>query len=299
MKSAAPADAPPRRGRVIVSHGAEIVARLDGELVSCQASRRAGRCVCGDQVQVSTDSPPRLVKIEPRESVFPRADRRGRPRVVAANLARVVVVVAPRPEPNRDLINRYLVACHSLELPVVLCVNKWDLVTDENRGPWEQRLALYHSLGYPVCRTSTKGPPELEELKPLITEGPAILVGQSGVGKSSLVNALLPDLDLRTRSISRATRKGRHTTTSTTWYHRPDGGPIIDSPGVWEYGIWDMPGEDIRAGFIEFAEHAQLCRFANCTHVAEPDCAVSAAAGRGEIDPERLASYRRILAALA
>ncbi len=297
--SNAPHSEPSRRyGTVIISHGPELLVKVDDELIACRGRRKLGKTVCGDRVWLSEDQPPVLDGIAPRQNAFPRADRRGRQQIVAANLARVVIVVAPKPEPTRDLINRYLVACENLGLQAVICFNKADLIDAESRPIWDDRANLYRCLNYPVVFTSTKAAPGLAELTPLLVDGPSILVGQSGVGKSSLINQLLPDLALKTQAISSATAKGRHTTTATTWYDREGAGPIIDSPGVWEYGIWKMPWSDVAQGFIEFSAFAQQCRFANCQHLTEPDCGVQAAADKGMIDPVRLASYRRIVGAL-
>lgn len=288
-----------RSGTVVVSHGPELLVDLSGQLVACRGRRKLGKAVCGDQVVVSADEPPMLERIEPRRNVFPRADRRGRKQVVAANLDRAVIVVAPQPAPTRDLINRYLVACASLNLEAVICINKQDLMADEDAATWEASADLYRQLGYPVAVVSTKTEPWLGQLTPLLNSGPSILVGQSGVGKSSIINHLLPDLALKTQAISNATAKGRHTTTATTWYERQDGGPIIDSPGVWEYGVWQMPWEEVAAGFVEFGRFAQDCRFANCQHIQEPGCGVEAAVSQGMVSSARLASYRRIVASLA
>ncbi|MEM7706545.1 MAG: ribosome small subunit-dependent GTPase A [Pseudomonadota bacterium] len=298
MSKAPHSESSRRFGTVIISHGPEVVVKVEDDLVACRGRRKLGKTVCGDRVWLSDDQPPVLDGIAPRDNVFPRSDRRGRQQIVAANLARVVIVVAPKPEPTRDLINRYLVACENLELPAVICFNKADLIDAEARTGWDSQAKLYRKLGYPVVYSSTKSSPGLGELAKLLADGPSILVGQSGVGKSSLINQLLPDLALKTQAISTATAKGKHTTTATTWYDREGAGPIIDSPGVWEYGIWKMPWSDVARGFVEFSTYAQECRFSNCQHLSEPDCGVQAAADAGRIDPSRLASYRRIVGAL-
>lgn len=285
-------------GTVVVSHGPELLVEVDGQLVACRGRRRLGKTVCGDRVLLSNDQPPVLDAIEPRSNIFPRADRRGRQQIVAANLARVVIVVAPQPAPTRDLINRYLVACENLGLAAIVCVNKCDLIDPSSQNEWEQRQELYTSLGYPVVRVSTKCEPGISALAELLSSGPSILVGQSGAGKSSIINQLLPDLELKTQAISNATAKGRHTTTATTLYSRDQGGPIIDSPGVWEYGIWKMPWDDVVRGFPEFSEAAQQCRFANCQHLTEPGCGVQAAAASGLVAQSRVDSYQRIISTL-
>ncbi|MDJ0652809.1 MAG: ribosome small subunit-dependent GTPase A [Xanthomonadales bacterium] len=290
------------QARVIVSYGAEcLVETPDQRLLACQSTRRIGKTVCGDRVEFSEDvHGGRLERVLPRDNSFLRADRRGRPRVVAANLDRIIIVVAPKPEPTRDLVNRYLVACENVGIDALICLNKADLLRTDQAAEeaWRRQQALYQELGYPFVICSAKSDDGLTALMPHLASGSSILVGQSGVGKSSIVQRLIPDLDLRTREISASTGKGRHTTTATTLYHSPGGGDLIDSPGVWEYGIWTMTAAEVCRGFIEFSNYLGQCRFDNCVHRVEPGCAVEAAAEAGEIDPCRLASYRRIAAAM-
>lgn len=286
-----------RTGTVAVSHGAELLVRSDEELVVVRGRRKLGKAVCGDRVRITGGPEAQLTAIEPRENEFPRADRRGRRQVVAANIGRIVVVVAPRPEPTRDLINRYLVAAHAEHIDAMVCLNKSDLLDEDGADYWNRQADLYRDIGYRFVRACAKTDSGLAELKAQMSATPNIFVGQSGVGKSSLINRLIPDLELKTRAISDATAKGRHTTTTTTLYPRDDGGPIMDSPGVWEYGIWQMSQSQIAAGFVEFSKFAQGCHFANCAHMTEPRCAVAEAAEKGQISDRRLQSYRRIVRA--
>ncbi len=283
--------------RVVVSFGPECIIEHGSELLRCKIRKSAGKVVCGDFVEASDidANSPLITRIETRENYFPRVDQNGRQRIVAANLNRIIIVVAPFPEPTRDLINRYLVAAHSVQIPAVLCINKVDLVDQDKQESWDALAASYHALGYPVVRASAKDPANIDELTELVATGTSIFVGQSGVGKSSLVNRLLPSLDLQTQSLSDSTGKGRHTTTASRLYRTPEGGGIVDSPGVWEYGIWDMEIAQVESGFVEFAPYAQQCKFANCTHIHEPKCAVEQAANEGEIAMNRLESYRRIV----
>jgi ribosome biogenesis GTPase len=178
--------------------------------------------------------------ILPRRNVFMRADTRQRKQIIAANLDQVLVVVAPRPEPSRDLVERYLVAVHSLGIEPVIVLNKVELmaVTTISEGSPLAHLDDYRKLGYQVLQTSCKTQPGLNGLESVLQGRTSILVGQSGVGKSSLANGLIPDLELQTGELSRVTGKGTHTTTTTIMYSLPGGGRLIDSPGVWEYGLW-------------------------------------------------------------
>jgi ribosome biogenesis GTPase len=287
-------------GRVLVSYGASGVVELDDERqVACTYRRSVGRPYCGDRVEVGRVDGQNCVvdDILPRANTFARADARQRKQIIAANLDQVIVVIAPRPAPSRDLLERYLVACHSLDIEAVIVLNKAELISggiEEPIGPLG-RSDDYRSLGYRVARTSCKAAPGVEALLPILHDRCSILAGQSGVGKSSLVNRLLPDLDIQTGALSRATGKGVHTTTSTIMYRLPSGGRLIDSPGVWEYGLWPLSQDELQNGFIEFGPFAAECRFNDCHHQTEPGCAVRAAAEQGRIRDWRYASYLRLL----
>lgn len=236
--------------RVLVSYGSTgVVEWPDGRHGQCRFRRSVGRPYCGDRVRLATTAGDTAVveEILPRDNEFMRAGSNGRKQTIAANIDRVVIVIAPEPEPSRDLLERYLVAVHSLRMQPVIVVNKaerLDQVRCADDGPL-RRLDAYEDLGYRVLRTSCKGAPGVEHLAPELRGRTSILVGQSGVGKSSLVNALLPDLDLQTGELSRVTGKGTHTTTTTIMYRLPCGGRLIDSPGVWEYGLWPIDRKSV------------------------------------------------------
>lgn len=285
---------------VLVSYGNQGVVELpSGERCEARFRRSVGRPLCGDRVRVvPADGQAAVVEaLLPRDNEFARADARGRKQAIAANLDQVFIVVAPAPEPSRDLVERYLVAVHSLGIRPVLLLNKVDRM-DDTALPEDSplhRLDEYADLGYAVLRTSCKTAPGVAALPPVLEGRTSILVGQSGVGKSSLANALLPDLELQTGALSRATGKGTHTTTATIMYTLPCGGRLIDSPGVWEYGLWRMRPPELAAGFPEFAAIEGRCRFNDCRHAEEPDCAVRAAAATGPIREWRYQSYLRLL----
>lgn len=287
-------------GVVLVAYGAQGVVELEGgERLECKFRRSVGRPCCGDRVEVrrADDRSGVVAAIEPRRNEFLRADARQRKQVIAANLDRVLIVVAPAPQPSRDLVERYLVAVHSLGIEPVLVLNKADLVDPPENGADGPLAHLddYRRLGYAVLTTSCKGAPGTAALESALEGRVSILVGQSGVGKSSLVNAVLPDLDLQTGALSRVTGKGTHTTTTTIMYTLPCGGRLIDSPGVWEYGLWKLEPGELVHGFVEFREPAARCRFNDCRHAGEPGCAVRASAEAGAILPWRYAAYRRLL----
>ena len=284
-------------GLILVSYGTGGMAELaDGRRVECSYRRSIGRPFCGDRVAIEdADGNTRVVsEILPRKNVFVRAGNRQQKQVVAANLDQVLIVIAPAPEPNRDLVERYLVAVHSLGIEPLIVVNKAELLGEQGEGPLA-RLGEYSELGYGVVETSCKGAPGIDALIPLLENQTSILVGQSGVGKSSLVNALLPDHDLQTGELSRATGKGTHTTTTTIMYTLPCSGRLIDSPGVWEYGLWEMNENELAAGFPEIQSRAGGCRFNDCKHGSEPDCSVRQAVESGEIREWRYQSYLRLL----
>ena len=287
---------------VLVSYGAQGVVLLpDGERKRCKFRRSIGRPFCGDKVMVARADDASLVveRILPRENQFVRADERQRQHAIAANLDQVLIVVATAPLPSRDLMERYLLAVHSLGIKPVIVFNKTDLQLAEDESAAGATVLAhipeYEELGYTVIRTSCKTEPGISGLQSILKDCTSILVGQSGVGKSSLINQLLPDLDIQTGALSTSTGKGTHTTTSTMLYQLTGGGHLIDSPGVWEYGIWKLNQEELANGFIEFKTWLGNCRFNNCKHNSEPDCAIKEARDSGQIRDWRYQSYLRLL----
>jgi ribosome biogenesis GTPase len=292
----------PADALVQVSYGSHGVVLLgDGSSRHCKFRRKVGRPFCGDRVTVDIADDASLVveSISERSNCFVRADERQRQHVIAANLDQVLIVVAARPLPSRDLMERYLLAVHSLGIEPVIVLNKVDLAVpqDETAAGVEvlAHMPDYESLGYTVIRTSCKGAPGIAGLHPVLHDRTSILVGQSGVGKSSLINQLLPDLAIQTGALSDATGKGTHTTTTTIMYRFTGGGFLMDSPGVWEYGIWKLEQDELAAGFIEFAPWLGRCRFNNCLHASEPGCAIKQAVADMKIRQWRYEAYLRLL----
>jgi len=231
--------------------------------------------------------------------VLSRPDAQGRLKPVAANVDQLLIVFAVEPSPHANLIDRYLIAAEATGIAPVLVLNKVDLLPDDG-GELGQLLERYQALGYPVVRTTTAQPDGLAALYRQLAERTSVFVGQSGVGKSSLIDQLLPEETLRIGALSEDSRKGTHTTTTARLYAMPDArdGVLIDSPGIREFGLTHLDAQTVTDGFIEFRPFLGHCRFRDCRHQAEPGCALLAAVEAGKIHPQRFASYRRILASL-
>ncbi|MEP1593126.1 MAG: small ribosomal subunit biogenesis GTPase RsgA, partial [Halieaceae bacterium] len=233
-----------------------------------------------------------------RDSELCRPDPYGKLKPVAANIDQIFIVIAPFPEPHANLIDRYLVAAENVGIEPVILLNKTDLLqTDQAlQQRMDTLLEIYPTLEYRVLRASKLG--AMEELHDALKGRTSVFVGQSGVGKSSLVNTLLPDADLRVGALSESTQKGIHTTTTAQLFHLPTGGTLIDSPGIREFGLWHMSKEQVEQGFREFQPYLGTCKFRDCQHEHEPGCAILEAAETGNVAEHRLDSYRRIVASL-
>ncbi len=229
-----------------------------------------------------------IERICSRDNALTRPDSRGRREVLAANIDLMAVVVAPEPAPDFYIVDRYLAAARLMPCEAAVVWNKSDL------GAAPEALAVYAALGYPVIECAARDGTNTDALAALIRGRTAILVGQSGVGKSSLINALVGDARQRTGAVSSGSREGRHTTVTASLIRTDDGLAVIDSPGVRDYAPSIDDLGDVGAGFKEIAECSAECRFANCQHRAEPGCAVKAAVEDGRIDARRYDSYRRL-----
>ena len=250
--------------------------------------RSVGRPLPGDLVE--TDGHGSVTRIHARSRVFGRGTNRGRFQPVAANLDTLLILIAPEPAPSVDLLHRYVAAARIHGIRPVVVINKSDLPVPD--APPFNHLP---DLDVEVFSTRCEAEIELDGLDRFLQRGIHLLAGQSGVGKSSLANALLPDLSLQTEKLSRSTGKGRHTTTSARLLHMPGGGWLVDTPGVWEYGLWQMPVTELERGFPEFAAVSGSCRFRNCTHDHEPGCAVRAAVAEGKIAESRYEAWLSLL----
>src|SRR5579862_6040381 len=235
-----------------------------------------------------------IAEILPRRSVLARRSPAGAygERIVAANVDQVVVVfAAASPEPHPRMLDRFLVIAEANELQAHIVVNKIDLV---DRAAASARFADYPLAGYPIHFTSTVSRAGLDELALELKGRTSAFSGPSGVGKSSLLNALYPGLNLRVGAISQSVNKGRHTTVGALLHPLPDGGFVADTPGLREVGIWGLAPDALDRCFPEFVAHLGHCRFADCHHVVEPDCAVRAAVTSHELSSTRYESYLRL-----
>lgn len=281
-------------GLVIASYGQRGVLRDPaGRALDFVLKGRRLRAVCGDTVTWVTATrgePVVVVAVSERRNALARPDRRGRAEVLAANIDQVLVVAAPAPAPDYFIVDRFVCAAELMDAAVALVWNKVDLRADD------PELATYAAMGYPVLTTSALHGTGSTALAEHLATTPAvnILVGQSGVGKSSLINALVADTDVAVGRLSTGSDEGRHTTTAAYMHDLNDGGTLIDSPGVREFAPAVADASRIHAGFREIYTHAAECRFANCQHLREPDCGVKIAVAAGDISMRRYESYKRL-----
>ncbi len=279
-------------GQVIAAHGRHylVLATTQGTL-NCVTRGKKSDVVCGDQVSVSLTSPDQGVinSILPRTSLFKRADAY-RSKAIAANVTQIAIVLAPRPSWSEDLLQRCLLAAESQHLPALIIANKADL---PEHAETMARLAPYQELGYEVIPLCAK-----TDIQPLASRLPdklTLLVGQSGMGKSTLINSLFPDANTRINAFSEALDSGRHTTTHSRLYAVDENSAVIDSPGLQEFALSHLSQSDIEAAMPDFRPFLGQCRFRNCRHLNEPDCALRTAVTSGALRSQRLDFFQRVL----
>lgn len=285
-----------KHARVIANHGAELLLMdADGVRLSVAGNRKHGLIVVGDRVSLSGSG--NSVKIDTRlarDTTLSRTDRNGSIKPLAANITQVVVVCAALPEFDLLLIDQYLVAARTIGTNALLVINKADLLTNESRQMADTIEDIYTAIGIQVLRCCAQQAHTLEPLREALRGEISILVGQSGVGKSTLLSSLVGDPDIRTGRLSTQSGLGRHTTTVASWYELAEGGAIIDSAGVRQFGLEHLPQVDIQSGFSEIAEAAADCRFNDCRHLQEPACAVRARLDEQLIQPSRYHNFCKL-----
>ena len=279
-------------GRVAAAFGRSYRIELaDGSFVACSTRGKRSDAACGDRVQIqhSGDNSGVIDAILPRATLLYRSDAH-KQKLIAANVTQVVIVVAAVPSFYQDLVNRCLAACEHGGIAPLIVLNKSDL--PQSDVAWAA-LATHRALGYRVLRLSAKE--DIAPLIPLLENQTSVLVGQSGMGKSTLVNRLVPGATVRVAETSLALDSGKHTTTGVLLHHINDHSDLIDSPGLQVFGLHHVSVEDTAQAFIEFRPWLGQCRFRDCTHRVEPGCAIDEACKTGKIAASRLASYRTLV----
>ena len=280
-------------GIIVAAHGRQYrVEFSDGETLLCFPRGKKSEVACGDRVSVLRSGDSGVIEaIEPRSSLLYRSNE-FKQKLIAANVTHIIVVVATEPSFSDELVTRCLVAAESQDMKALIVLNKSDL--KERLAAATQALAPYQKLGYPIIQLCAHE--GAEPLRPHLAGHTSVLVGQSGMGKSTLTNALIPGANAPTREISAALDSGKHTTTHATRYHLDQNSSLIDSPGLQEFGLVHLTRQAIEHAFPEIRSLLGQCRFRNCRHDREPDCAVHAAVKRGDIGPRRYAAFRSLLA---
>ncbi|MDR2877991.1 MAG: ribosome small subunit-dependent GTPase A [Chromatiales bacterium] len=295
-------------GLIIANHGYRLVIEtVDGRSIPGTSRKSLGSVVCGDHVQwqASADGAGVVIAVHPRTAMLARPDQRGIAKPVCANLDQIAVVGLMQPDSGvlttseRARIDAYLAAAEMLSIDALLIINKIDLLTPVATAHAQKKLTPYRDAGYKVILTSARSAAGMgtgmDELRAHLAGKRSVLVGESGAGKSSLTQLLLPDRDIRIGELSTRLERGKHTTTVAMLFRLPGGGDIIDSPGVREFHLGTVEPSALAHAFREFRPHLGNCRYRDCRHLSEPDCALSEAATAGQLSPERLESYRAIV----
>ncbi|MCC5878434.1 MAG: small ribosomal subunit biogenesis GTPase RsgA [Idiomarina sp.] len=276
----------------------------DGEILRCNMRRTAGSLVTGDFVafrrapQNEKGLQGVIEAVEERTSLLTRPDMYDGIKPVAANIDQIFVVSSPLPAFSSQIIDRYLVACEDIGIRPVIVLNKADLLDDTIRPYIEERLDVYRKIGYQVAMVSAAKASGIDQLTELMADNVSIFVGQSGVGKSSLVNTILPQADIVTADVSSNSGLGQHTTTVARLHRLPNNAALIDSPGIREFGLWHIEADKVTWAFRDFRPFIGGCKFRDCKHLTDPGCALQQAVLEEKLDAERLENYHRIIDSL-
>ncbi|RZI41241.1 ribosome small subunit-dependent GTPase A [Herbaspirillum sp. HC18] len=283
-------------GTVIAAHGRHYLVQTGDVRLNCVTRGKKSDVAVGDIVRIKQTSPDQGVieSIEERKTLLYRSDQY-KSKLLAANLTQLFIVVATEPSFSDDLVSRALVAAEAGGIAAHIVLNKTDVA--ELLPKARERVAVYSRIGYPVHEVSAKSAPEATRatLMPLLAGQSTILIGQSGMGKSSLINLLVPDADIATREISTALDTGKHTTTFTRLYRLDGDTVIMDSPGFQEFGLYHLTEGMLERAFRDFAPHLGHCRFYNCRHLTEPGCSIISAVDEDKIHPLRHALYQQLV----
>ncbi|MCZ6566629.1 MAG: ribosome small subunit-dependent GTPase A [Gammaproteobacteria bacterium] len=281
--------------KVVNRHGAHLLVKDEqGIRHRCISPKKFSYVVCGDRVRCKYIDRDRdqLIEVSSRNNELLRQTEYAT-KLVAANIDSLVIVCAIEPAPSLELIDHYIVAAENLPASAMIVINKIDLCkSTETIAAIKNK---YSNLPYPVIETSIEKPSSLEDLTRHLADHTCIFVGQSGVGKSTLINSLIPTLNIDTQTISDSIHQGKHTTSVTTLYDFPQGGELIDSPGVRNFSLPKLDKEKVSKGFCEIDKLSAQCKYHNCLHINEPSCAVKNAMGKNELHVERYASYKKMM----
>jgi ribosome biogenesis GTPase len=283
---------PRMRGLVVAAYGRRYRVELeDGTVLGCVTRGKTRDVACGDRVQVAATGGGQGVieDVEPRASLFYRSDP-FRQKFFAANVTQIIVVAAPVPAVHRELLDRCLVAAEHEGIASLIVLNKSDL---PEHAAASADLADYRDLGYRMVSLNAKQ--NVEPLRSCLAGHVSVLVGQSGMGKSTIINRLVPDAAARIGELSEALDSGKHTTTHAELYHLAPGADVIDSPGMQEFGVSHIAPRELASGYVEFRPLLGECRFRDCLHLQEPGCAIAAACAAGRLSARRVESYRRLV----
>jgi ribosome biogenesis GTPase len=284
------------QAQIVGAFGRQYLAELpDGKIIPCLTRGKKSDVACGDFVDImlTGDEQGVIESIHPRLSLLYRSDAY-RQKLIAANVSQIIIVVAAEPPFSDELVARCLIAAYNQKLEVLIVLNKCDLL--DKAAFARLQLAPYYAIGYRILElTATK---DAAPLLPYLHGHTSVLVGQSGMGKSTLINSLIPDAQVATREISTVLNSGKHTTTHARLYHVNQDSKLIDCPGVQMFGLHHLGFGEIEQGFIEFAPYLGKCRFNNCHHTHEPNCALQQAVLEGKIDARRFKLFQEISAEL-